>query len=1822
MFGVLFGTCIIFGLLATVSFGIAYFVTIIMSDEDLHSGVSSLNNVIMTQVIDIAQRVADMASDLLNEYSKKGVTLAINIGLNSSLYIMLFIMYLFLKSYSEDRESALENLDEFWRCYLHPLFHNVIFYVLQIARVIFGFFAPLYNANYLVIKQTFWGTFTMAVKCDATSIADTMRLLLNVFIAPFTAIQDWTGIADGISDQNNIITNELNITQWLMNMQMVVNKQEQTADCLCEGLSEVFDYFFIPFRQKEIAIAMNHAFNVPLSILQQAMMLLPTYGKFPLFIPTINHVNGFIFYFHLYFDKVFLKMLLKTIELFGIDFIFEGMPKEFFLTNGARFFMAGIHLIHTVFKMFIHFLIPQEHFITDSHRMMTSWKIDHTMQEINLALDGWLSNVAWVLKIFDQLKSGALKAAQYGADAPKLNLPDHVELTCDFIGMNYYDNLLCGAREIIKLPIDIIYLLHSFFVEFFWKSIVFQEENFVQMLQRYDGISFPRTEMLSCRYRANIDYDLTAGECKCDPDLGTFNAIVPSTMHPFGVVAYDPYCGQPNLQVNVFGNLDRAIAFLFSRAVEPLKDFMSGSFSLGMEAVRTIIKLALSIDVIIKGEYFHRKVNCGYGLSSQKLRELFNATSNQTTLSEKIKNRQTYKCKGSNMQTQMFPRECLSIDSVIVSDLCDLTANPVSIGQRSAMRCQGENRAGCECNFGLEMSHDNQCKCIRLFPDDAQEVAERGFTNAVLELFYKDVNAIHWCNTFWLEWLLFRIRDFAGIIDGIMGLFHPAYDDAMAAAGNKFCSRQQYTIFDTKVLRYKESEWNQDLDIFNSVGLTFTHDSCKVSGTTDFICSLGLTLREMVNLLLNEFRALSMGLVNFLDGDFYNVHVEFSERLCDFQRAVGALCSVIPGLIPNGPSGTSFQIGLSQFTFTVVSIPIIALDLVNYILVFLSELITGKLNMANGPVGVLFDFVFTVINIGLDWIRQLLISLGNLMNGIAGGSGSFLFTVSDLIRIVQTYLMNEAVAEILELVAKVAAGFLQFFTSGDVEGGIGQLFKDLWTLITKFIMLLVTNIGKVMIAILDMLGAVGSFIRNMASGICNVLESAINIVAEPNIDMGCLDSVGRRRRLRSNLFDHNNASYFNENIMFHAATKMNWNGSSSCDMFMHAYKDYSWDDLRPLEHITLIECVDQKHIMVMLQNITQLPFPDDLLYNWKRKYSMGYDLIKTGMLYLRHKMGHTTSREMMSHMRNAGVRMDLWLPLFNQLKNSVFDNFTPRNVHSFIDNMANEMEPGVANSSSAFGNVFRIYKIGGRAVDDMFKLGKEQEVHKQFKHMMSTVKSNIKERTNLFEIPQHVKHGFNSWRNTLIYPTGAAKVNARRFILKAAGVNTDMTSCEEREDTYVCLNCLVVDNWINTMVQAGVDMTRYYQFQYAGNTLPTFWEFFTNETSDAKAWRDDMAAMMEEKARQAAESFEGIDVNFEIGELETDNPGYQKLEKTRPHLRSQANASIDIFQRAREDWLWFFQYGWQPWIDQEAREDKRKSFIDVWFDFIGSEEDEYVQYFGGSAKFYLDKAVSDCPMSKMYCERDGPARRQELVSDAFKYIFYFTAGVFAAQFLFGIPLPIFLAPFMPIIWWYIYLYTIYGYTYACIPSLPVCFFDDLYAYFYDQWYIGCFCTYIPSLATSCDPETCFLCSRSTTFKVCKEEIPALNNLGLMWASLFFLRQNYPEVILFFYKQIPFSWLFRKNDDLLNMARDIVEQVDIRQVEIDCLRLAYVDIFYVFFMVYLGLQVVTIITTAGIKTFQYGSSLFMLYTSTIYSMICGLELQTTAGLKNTEIQDSL
>ncbi len=52
-----------------------------------------------------------------------------------------------------------------------------------------------------------------------------------------------------------------------------------------------------------------------------------------------------------------------------------------------------------------------------------------------------------------------------------------------------------------------------------------------------------------------------------------------------------------------------------------------------------------------------------------------------------------------------------------------------------------------------------------------------------------------------------------------------------------------------------------------------------------------------------------------------------------------------------------------------------------------------------------------------------------------------------------------------------------------------------------------------------------------------------------------------------------------QDIVLHVSNDIPLNGTSNCDMFIHAYKNYKWDDLRPIEHIELLSCIEQRYVM-------------------------------------------------------------------------------------------------------------------------------------------------------------------------------------------------------------------------------------------------------------------------------------------------------------------------------------------------------------------------------------------------------------------------------------------------------------------------------------------------------------------------------------------------------------------------------------------------------------------------------------------------------------------
>ena len=197
------------------------------------------------------------------------------------------------------------------------------------------------------------------------------------------------------------------------------------------------------------------------------------------------------------------------------------------------------------------------------------------------------------------------------------------------------------------------------------------------------------------------------------------------------------YCGQPNLQVNYFGKLERTADYFSAGFYENFRDISKAYTMFILEAQRTAVKTFLNVDAILKGEYFHYKNNCGYGLSTRMLLKWYNTTDDSTTLDQKIE-RQRAKNPCEEGELPYFYRKwkCKSLIDAIRMTMCLPTAN-LDGRVESVQLCSQQNVAGCECNMLLPLTEDSMCQCIRNFPDSLMVYAQTAFDNPVLSKFHK-----------------------------------------------------------------------------------------------------------------------------------------------------------------------------------------------------------------------------------------------------------------------------------------------------------------------------------------------------------------------------------------------------------------------------------------------------------------------------------------------------------------------------------------------------------------------------------------------------------------------------------------------------------------------------------------------------------------------------------------------------------------------------------------------------------------------------------------------------------------------------------------------------------------------------------------------------------------------------------------------------------------------------------------------------------------------------------------------------------------------------
>jgi hypothetical protein len=1808
---------VIFTLLLLVSILVTYYVTVLLNQ---HDEKQALDPVIMLQMTVLVSYVTDLITETSAAATGYVIATAADSVKNIKKIVQVVVIVTVLLTISSNIPKILDILDTTWRCVLFPLFQDFIMTLGQIIRLIYDAVIPLYNYYVVVTKQATSGSIALAVKCDLKATVVSIKLMLNIFISMFSSVFEWSGTNDMTAD-NNIFVNDINTTQIFSDTQDFIAHQEQTLSCICDGLEDVFSITFEVVKEKSIAKALNHGVNVPLSIVQTFVGILPVIGpRFPDFKNTVYHVNGLIYHTSRYIDIVLVKILQKIIRLFNDDFHLEGVPKDAIFTSMGYFAAAGVHALHTVVRTTLHILIPVPKFITSAHHMMKAMQFNEAARAFNQGIYGVANNMYWMLEVQDKLMIAVKETVING----KVELPgmvEHTLMSCDAHTLHDTWTLKtsCALYLTLQLPLNAFYITTNLLTELLWKSGFNQQQSFIRTLQRYDGPTYAKAIAPSCAYRDSIKWDLTSGTCSCTPP-DTYPVTQYNIQHPFGVPHYDVWCNQPTLAANIFGNVERAVLYAAGIGmVQIMKDFTTTNVLIINELYKTAIKVILNLPDIVSGQFFHYKINCVYGVSETQLEQNWLDSGKLILPCDTPKDGYMKRYDGFiyTMATGKYAhtyRYCTPIHDHIRFHACNSSKYNIQTSNSPETQiCSTENKEGCECNIALPLSDTNLCKCIFKFPDKEQTVVQGAFQNTLLDKLYE--HSHHWCNTYMFEGIFYYVDRYAVIVDRFLGNFHPAYN----TVDNAYCTAESYELLGTDILHYSYDQYSESADIYNALAVNYKSDTCTLFASYDIICSASMSVRSGVRLVISGVRGIIMSIFHLLASS--GTTVDISTRLCDLQRTAAGVASTLSDTINILVANKNIKKGMTKILFALIDAPIEILNGVNVLFMFLVDTISGNAGFQQSATQPVFDLIIKELGIAINWVKMLNNAFATYFNAIKQGAGKFFETLNTIIDILHNFL-NDAIIEMLMLIFKTTLGFIEMIVGGKAPE---TFFTDLWTLITKAIGVLLQNAGKLVDALLEMLGPVGTFIKSFSATVCNTIQEVLcALTFGDECDMKCsggkpssfspevaavIDDVGQGfvdigdglvglfgRRLHSSL----------HNLPNIVASHMKWDGDSECDILIRSLRHTNFTHLRILEKTKFVACIEQRAIAVKFAKQIGLPLPHSILYNWKTKWSMLRKFFTSAKIYF-------TSNDIMQDMRTQIDDYMLYIMIWKNMKSSFKRVASFANINRFVHTVFNSFHQNISNLDTSMGNIYRIYTHSAVALKNISSVSTTlvQDAHVVKYHFKKhvTLGTHFKgfgTRDFTFKDFGTLDYKLKNFGTRIFERSGSktsSQLYARNFVLKAAGIRSDVgAACENAQ---FCLNCAVIDNFITTTVEEGKRMAGYYEHTFAPIVVPSFVTYFQQQGVASKAWREDMGSLLQKAAEDAAQDVEdAVDTT-----ILNARPHIQQTEHAyKFKLKFTANQTkISHWRRAVKDW----EYLYQNWKLRD-----QQSGLKILEMFFTVTDDTYVPLFAHSVSWFVTYPFAgECPMSIIYTEDSTITQRMDRITDAIVYMLYFTAAIYLFQFFTDIPIPTFITPVLPFCYAAIYMLAVYSYTLPCYPNIPNAMLDDALAYINDRLFPDCLCYYLPGIST-CEAETCFICSLNTQFLNCYDEIPFMQDMGTLWAPAFYMRKYYPGLFTTLYTHAPSSWIMGTSDGIVHMANQINDRIDITPVEKDCFNLYYGDNILAIVFTYVALSMLSIVVPVALRITSSISKIITMLFGILYSMTLALELSSTNGLKNT------
>lgn len=944
---------------------------------------------------------------------------------------------------------------------------------------------------------------------------------------------------------------------------------------------------------------------------------------------------------------------------------------------------------------------------------------------------------------------------------------------------------------------------------------------------------------------------------------------------------------------------------------------------------------------------------------------------------------------------------------------------------------------------------------------------------------------------------------------------------------------------------------------------------CRIWGRNDFFCSAGLFVRNYKRLSMNTARQVINNGISLMTGNFADVNLKTLPRLCDYERLFGSISAMIAGIIPR------ISIELKQafakyinMIFQVIFVQSIraTLTLTNIVTTIVMDFVGGTITKAS--IAETFDRGVKVMLKGVFFIwKDFWKTTGEFLDAIKEGSGDICDIVVDITDIIIEQL-EQGLLDIVQLGLKV---FFQFIAalSGDTSV-IGDMFDNAFQLWAKIQLLLVQQMWKILDEVFKFFGPVGKFFEVLSSVVCNSLNfvfSTIDSIIQ-GLCLGFCDGIGWKpmecvdmkashaNHTSGNLGKHFLGASANHHLPKRVAESLDWNGTTVCDHFMTAAADYAYTDLRPLERAKWIECIEMKFIGIEIANfVGSKTFPTDIMYNWKRKYLLMFDVARALKIVLTHYVEH--QRLDWAHIRmdlyDEGLDADMYMRMFQKsssLLATIVHNIEFTNMLTLVFEHTDPDYEKPANPS----NTAKAWSLYTNVKSMYSKTTNEWTRRDASKHMWNAVDTSNDIQVHLHKWwsaigtevpgePTHTDRVFSKLKRSVhrVWHEKIQKTMSRarsKTHWLHAPKKTAIKTCEERGNPVWCTNCNVADNLVESVLEQSYGVGEFYTEKFP-KVIQGVNHYFNNLGDYNR------------------EFFEGT---------------YSRLSSASPVPKTHIRWTYHV----ANDWstMWNNFTGYIVDMGNETKKNAWLSQVDHFLDgsrkFVTVKDSSYVPFYGYSFDHMYNYVLfSKCDLKESIFVSRGstePERLQRidtaLIACAIVVLLIVTNTTWSI-----IPL-VWLANTVVIgtIVQFLYLYIVYNYMLSCAPLIPYTFVEDINAWYHTRIQPGCFFKLLPNMATNSTEDTCLTCSGPQKYLNCAEYTVAnyqdgmlgldvlIQDYHIFWPALFLIRWEWPTVLAFMvrYGILPLDATIGK------LAMSAWQNEPIDPVWIDCYHAMWLD----------------------------------------------------------------